>query len=213
MSRRAPRRLTGRRPALTPQIAAEIVALVEAGNYVQTAAQVVGLNPATVWQWLQKGEEARTALADGEALAPQAQAYIEFVETLTRARARAEVHAVGVVQQVMVGGFLIEETPVVAKDGTLVRDPETGDILYARKYAQPDGKLAMEYLSRSAPDRWSREPAQRLEVTPDAAAAIDSDDTAVSLAARLAALQAERRGEIEAAPEDVVDVEVIEDDA
>lgn len=68
-------------------------------------------------------------------------------------------------------------------------------------------------LERSYRDGFGRQ-AQQVELTGAGGGAVqvESAEVASSLAARLAALQAERRREIEAAPEDVVDAEVVEDD-
>ena len=206
MPRRAPRHVNGRRPRLTAELAKDIVALVEAGNYVETAAKAHGIGRSTMWEWLQKGAEATRALAAGEHLPERARGYADFADALTRARARAEVNAIEVVRRVMQGGHLIEETPLVTRDGRLVRD-ESGQILYSRRYAQPDGRLALEYAARSAPERWGRAATGCLDIPSHDAEPVRADATDVieSLVTRLAAIRDQRRQEtfrvIHSAPE------------
>jgi hypothetical protein len=145
MPRRAPRRTNGSRGILTPALADRITNLVAHGNYIATAAQACGVGERTIYDWISKGEEAAQALAKGEPVAPRAHLYVRFAQGLADARARAETDAVEVVEQVMRGGHLLEEAPIVTPDGRLARDDQ-GEILYRRKYAPPDGKLALAYL-------------------------------------------------------------------
>src|SRR5262249_36307644 len=49
------RRVKGAPSKLTPAMQAEIVALVEAGNYIETAAAVCGIRKQTIYDWLKKG--------------------------------------------------------------------------------------------------------------------------------------------------------------
>lgn len=214
MSRRAPRRNTGRRSGLTPELATQIVDLVARGNYLETSARACGVPPGTLWEWLKKGEDAAKAIAEGETLPDRARLFAEFTEAVARARADGEVKAVAVVEKVMEGGFLVKETPLISRDGSLVYG-EDGEMLYAREYAQPDGKLALEYLSRTRPERYARTPAaQRVEVTgiDGGAVQVESNELVASLARRLSTLVAERHGEIERPPEDEIEGEIVEDD-
>jgi hypothetical protein len=47
----------GRKPKLTFDIQGRIVALVRAGNYLETAAGVCGVHRTTLFRWLEKGEQ------------------------------------------------------------------------------------------------------------------------------------------------------------
>jgi transposase-like protein len=213
MSRRAPRHETGRRSTLTPDLAGKIAAMVGQGNYLETSARAHGVPPGTLWQWLRQGEEAHAALARGEKLAGQARIYAEFAEAVAQARARGEVRAVEAVTRTMEGGLLVKETPLVTREGRLVRD-DAGEVVYERQYSLPDGKLALEYLSRTSPSRFGRTPnVDRVEVTGEGGGAVQLEATEVvtSLAQRLAAITAERSEEDEYDPEDIQDAEVVED--
>lgn len=59
----------------------ELFSAVQAGNYLETACELVGLAPATVYNWKKRGQA-------GEA------PYDRFLETLKRASAQAEAQAV-----------------------------------------------------------------------------------------------------------------------
>jgi hypothetical protein len=163
--RRSPRRATGRASLLTRDLAAAVVALVEAGNYLTTAAAACGIAESTLHQWLAQGRDASVRRDAGIQLTLQAELYAEFAESLTRARARAETTAVAVVRQAMTGGYVVREEPLLSPDGTPARD-EDGQVLMKREYARPDGKLAMAYLSATAPRRWSHG-VQRLQIVTD----------------------------------------------
>lgn len=76
---------------------------------------------------------------------------MEFSESLRLARAAAGIRAVGTVQKVIAGGYVLAEEPVLDTDGHPVYD-ENGELAWRRTYAKPDGRLALEYLARTAPD-------------------------------------------------------------
>ena len=61
---------------------------------------------------------------------------------------------------------MISEEPMLDAEGRVVRD-DAGQILFARRYSQPDGKLALAWLGRSAPMDWGQSAAQRIELTID----------------------------------------------
>jgi hypothetical protein len=95
------------------------------------------------------------------------------------------VHAIGVVQKVMVGGYLISEKPALSGDRQPVHD-ETGALAYERVFAQPDGKLALEFVSRQAPDLWGRNGVARVELSgPEGGSiAVEERTAAAALTAR-----------------------------
>jgi hypothetical protein len=137
--------------------------------------------------------------------------YRDFRNKVLRLRARVSAENIRRVAKVAEGGFLVKETPLVSKEGTLVRDDD-GEIVYVREFAPPDWRAAKFLLEASFPREFKRIEAPDPLSGETGAGTVESEEVAVSLAARLAALQAERRQEITAGPEDdVVDVEVIED--
>lgn len=63
---------------LTDEIASEICSLLEVGNYLETAAQVVGVSIDTVYSWIRKGRAG-------------VEPFASFAQAVTRARATGEV--------------------------------------------------------------------------------------------------------------------------
>lgn len=73
---------------LTPEVAAAIVAAVEAGNYPEVAAEAEGVAARTYYHWMQLGETDE----------PGNEAFSQFRQAVTRARAAAERAMVGIVR-------------------------------------------------------------------------------------------------------------------
>jgi hypothetical protein len=72
---------------LTKEVQDRILQAVQAGNYLDTAAQFAGIDGSTMRRWLQKGE--------GEGAA---EPYRTFHTALKSARASAEVRSVALIQ-------------------------------------------------------------------------------------------------------------------
>lgn len=70
----------GRPSKLTPALQARIVKLVREGNYPETAAQSEGVSRTAYYEWMEKGR----ARAKGD------DAYADFADAVTRARATAQ---------------------------------------------------------------------------------------------------------------------------
>ncbi|MGI9156286.1 MAG: hypothetical protein ACR2FG_06570, partial [Marmoricola sp.] len=64
------------------------------------------------------------------------------------------------------GGRLLSEKAQLDGEGRVVRDDD-GNIWFERTYSQPDGKLALAWLGRSAPMDWGQSATQRIELTID----------------------------------------------
>lgn len=204
MPRRTRRRGPGRPTTLTPERRARIIGLIEDGNHLRTACAAAGVGESTFYGWLTKGEDAKDEAERTGRPVPDAQrVYAEFVEAVSRARARAEVKAVSVVERSMVGGFVTSEKPLVDVDGQAVQDPHTGEVLYERTYQPPDGRLALAYLERARPQEWSRAQSSKVEVSGPGGGPVPVEQTVIiaSLAERVAAVVAEREAdrELEAA--------------
>ena len=73
----------GRPPKLTPELQADIVGLVQAGNYLETAAHLAGVNVSTVRMWLRQGAQAKSP-----------DKYTRFLAVVRKAEAYAEAHGV-----------------------------------------------------------------------------------------------------------------------
>jgi transposase len=73
---------------LTPQTQARIVEAIEAGNYIEVAAQCAGISKNTLYRWLAMANE------DGAE-----DRYVDFRDALEKARANAEARNLRVIQQ------------------------------------------------------------------------------------------------------------------
>lgn len=121
----------GRPTKLTPEVQEKIVSLVRAGNYPEVAAQAAGINAATYYRWMQKGEESTKP-------------YGEFREAVKEAQAAAESHAVTIIRKAAMDGswqaaawFLErskaerwrrkENVELTGKDGGPVKQQVVGD--------------------------------------------------------------------------------------
>ncbi len=71
-------RPTGRPSKLTPELQERLVALIRAGNYVETAVLLVGLSKQTFYEWLRKGREQKRGK------------YAAFADAIERAAAEAD---------------------------------------------------------------------------------------------------------------------------
>ncbi len=80
-----PRR--GRRPVLTQEMADTMYTMLANGNSVETAADFVGINPCTFYDWMNKGNRAQSGM------------YAEFAKTMKKARAIAKVALVQAISQ------------------------------------------------------------------------------------------------------------------
>lgn len=67
-----------RQTKLTPEVQSLIVDAIRNGNYMETAAQAVGVDQATVWRWMQRGADEEQGI------------YCEFRKAVESARADAE---------------------------------------------------------------------------------------------------------------------------
>ncbi|GAA2410850.1 MULTISPECIES: hypothetical protein [Nonomuraea] len=118
----------GRPTKLTPDLADKIVEAFEAGNSVRRTAALVGVNRATLHDWLAQGE------ADD---APEL--FSDFSDRCTRARTKVIGELFNAAYQDAVGGVEIKRA--VRPDGT----EET-------QVTPPNGKVALELMSRMDPE-------------------------------------------------------------
>lgn len=74
---------TGRPTKLTPELHADIVRTIKAGNYLETAAAMAGVERLTLREWIKKGVRAKSGAYHAFALdIEQAMAHAEVVDVL-----------------------------------------------------------------------------------------------------------------------------------
>jgi hypothetical protein len=130
---------TGRRTKLTPELQAELCKHVSEGLYLATACALVHIGETTVYRWLADAEK-QDASPD----------LVAFKDAVEQARAEAERLAVEVIFTDFKGGVLIKES-------------ERPDGSVERQWTPPNGKLALEYLSRTRRDKY--QPVKAVELT------------------------------------------------
>ncbi|MEV7011974.1 hypothetical protein [Streptosporangium sp. NPDC051022] len=173
----APRR-GGRPTKLTPQVQAGLVAALQAGHSIASAAALAGISERSVHAWRARGEDDD---------APEE--FLQFAQALTHARAKACEILLTAAFRDAIGGIEISHT--IRPDGT-----ETVRI------TPPNGRLALELLSRMSPE-WRPVKAVALEVSGPQGGVVKGglDEAALErLAARVS--KAARRARAEQAARD-----------
>lgn len=126
----------GRPTKLTPELQARMLALLRAGNYVETAAAACGLAKKTFYNWLQKGARAK----GGE--------YHEFAAAVEKAMGEAEAR-----------DLLTIDKAAQGYDVTVVKETVSNGVVIDREVKNSrrfDWQAAAWRLERKFPDRWGR---------------------------------------------------------
>lgn len=76
----------GRPSKLTDELHADLVKWIQAGNYIETAAILCGINKASVYNWLKRGRTARSGK------------YKLFFDAVRQAQAKSEARLVNIVE-------------------------------------------------------------------------------------------------------------------
>ncbi|GAA3253012.1 hypothetical protein [Nonomuraea helvata] len=129
----------GRPTKLTPDLQDQLCRHLAAGHFLGMAAELCGVGRSTVHRWMAEGE--------GEDAPTELRA---FREAVTRARAKAA--------DVLIAAALAD-----AVGGVLVREAERPDGTRERAWSQPNGRIALDLLSRMFPDDWR--PVKAVEVS------------------------------------------------
>lgn len=89
----------GRPTSLTPEVRDAIVQAIRAGNYLDDSAAYAGVSIATVYNWLERGRQARLILDDVGDIAPSEAIFLEFLDAVESARSQAVVRNVALIQR------------------------------------------------------------------------------------------------------------------
>ena len=119
--------MSGRPTKCTPELAAELARYLRAGNWVETACAMVGISKPLYYMWTQRAEAELEHIAKGGKPRKREAVYVEFLTTVTRARAEAEVASVARIRK------------AAMSDGN-----------------EGDPQQDQWWLERSHPDRWGR---------------------------------------------------------
>jgi len=74
----------GRPTSLTPELAAKLEQILTAGNYIEPACLMVGIDDSTFYKWMKLGKKETTGI------------YFDFFHAISRSMALSEVGAVAV---------------------------------------------------------------------------------------------------------------------
>jgi transposase len=87
------------RTTLNPALTGRIVELVQAGNYIETAAKAAGIHKSTYYSWMNRGEKAAEAIGRGDPVSEDEAAFADFYNQVSQAEAVAETNAVAAVRE------------------------------------------------------------------------------------------------------------------
>lgn len=77
----------GRKTKLTPEIERKLTSAIAAGNYHEVACSLAGISPATFYNWMKKGEQAKSGQ------------FLEFLEAIKKAEAIAEAKRIQMITE------------------------------------------------------------------------------------------------------------------
>lgn len=94
----------GRRPILNTEIQTRIVEALSGGNYLDTAAHYAGIAPSTLYNWLDRGRRELSRQQNDHEPREDEQIYVDFLESVEKARSRAEVQSVALIRKAAMEG-------------------------------------------------------------------------------------------------------------
>jgi transposase len=81
----------GRPTLATEEVCSRVIALIQAGNYIETAASSVGISKSTLFLWLKRGaRERRRMERTGTKANKRELRFVEFSDAIERAQAESE---------------------------------------------------------------------------------------------------------------------------
>ncbi len=138
----------GRRSKLSAEVQARIEEAVREGNPLGTAAAYGGISESTLHAWRQRGERKQERVeVEGGSVRTSEMPFLEFSESLTRARADAACRNVLVIQKAATG------YPVTR---TVVKRTPDGEVVETTTWTEFDWRASAWYLERAFPDRWGK---------------------------------------------------------
>jgi len=133
----------GRKSALTKEIQAQIVEILEAGNYQKTAYESLGIPEATYFNWLKEGEKAEAKVGK---LNKKEETYLEFSESIKKAVQVARQKNLQCIQDATQGGAVISEIEYYDKSGNVTGKKTV--------YSAPSWQAAAWFLERTSFDEF-----------------------------------------------------------
>jgi len=122
---------------LTPERQDEICKYIRAGNYYEVAARCAGIDKATFYRWLEKGQ------AEG---APKL--YRDFCDAVKKAQDQAEAERVLQIRKVGMGEATAKVTEYRNAKGEVIR--------VVTEYVRPEWQALAWLQERQHPERWAK---------------------------------------------------------
>lgn len=88
-------RKVGRPTSLTRHVHQVVTRAMRSGNFLETAAALAGVDPATLRRWIARGERERRRRQNGEPPDRTATAHVRLAQEIERAAATAQSEVVG----------------------------------------------------------------------------------------------------------------------
>ena len=89
----------GRKSKLTPAVTQELYSAIAGGNTHETACALAGIAPSTFYEWLSKGEKAKSGK------------FLEFAEQIRKGEALAEAKRIDIIRKAGEGKGQFQEKP------------------------------------------------------------------------------------------------------
>lgn len=168
----------GRKCKLTAEIIKEIQNVLLAGNYLDTAAAVVGISTSTLMLWLKTGRRERQRVTDNPRLRIRSD-MVQFVllsDTVRRSMAISEINDLEIIRKAARGGHTITEvTEEFDAQGRLIRRKAV------TKMAGPEWTASAWRLERRRTEKWGR----RVSISRDDKKVDETNMTPESKAAKI----------------------------
>lgn len=212
MSRRKPRG-PGRPTLLSPEVHKSLIESTESGAPMTAAAVYAGVSLRVFERWMQRGylEDLRVTEADDVIPDDDEQPYRDLYQEVQVARAKATVRNAGLIQRSAIGGIVTEKTIRRYRDenGQMVEEETV-------KRTPPDWKAAAWWLERRDGQNFGKTSDLNLEISGPGGAPIeiagkDAEALGEKVRDHIALLSAAAATAAEAAGDDVVDADVVED--
>jgi hypothetical protein len=130
----------GRKTKLTNETFDKVVRALASGQTKRATAAMVGIDPATLFVWLQKGQAQPNGL------------YHDFHNACKEALAAAEVRIVNAVHRSVQGAVF--RLKVYDEEGQPILNENTGKPKYRTVVMLPDGRLGLRLLQLRNPGEW-----------------------------------------------------------
>lgn len=185
-------------------VAEAIVRYVRQGNYLETAAHMVGVNKGTIGEWLRVGAGAHDRVLMGAKrrdLTAHQRRCLDLARGMRRAMADAEARDVNLLRMLAEGGIPQRRT-VTVEEAILDEDGnETGRRVRRTTTTEtstlPDARVIMWRLARRFPQRWAAVGAGAEDEMGDETDALVQDDPIAAMDAALGGIT-RRREEVQA---------------